>query len=180
MVGAAFPDVLRTRFPCVLILVYYRLWFPLYGICTSSRSILSLPFLTSLSLLSYLFFDYSSEMRTGLRTQMTNLFPCPKLDTATTRMEILASKTPQFSSRLLYSLPAELRSQIWHDLLEGLELKLALQNQKLTLRPPEKSGNLLSLLLACRQRYLPTSSPTFLYTEAFSPLILFFATNTTN
>jgi hypothetical protein len=47
---------------------------------------------------------------------------------------------------------------IWSDLLEDLTLDLTLTNGHLQLRPPHRSYNLISMLLACRQMYVDLSS----------------------
>lgn len=56
------------------------------------------------------------------------------------------------TSKFFSSVPAEVRIQIYHHLLEDLTLNLCLVDEQLRLQSPLQSGNLLSFLLACRQR----------------------------
>ena len=64
----------------------------------------------------------------------------------------------EVESSLISKLPMELRRMIWSDFLGDLILDLTLTNGLLQLRPPHRSCNTISMLLACRQMYVDLSS----------------------
>lgn len=122
-----------------------------FMVVISSQTILLVIFFCAFFLLSHI---AQSSMGPQVGISFTKPFAPIQSHNNTAHIEIPLPATTQFASRLLFSLPPELRSQIWHDVLEGLILDLFVQNKKLSLRSQQQSGNILSILLACRQRYI--------------------------